>query len=274
MSFDKDVFLYARNAGALGGTTGFLPLSVLPTSGGFEINPLAVALTGATPGGSTLPLISDAFGDSPIVVDPLRLALDANALLYVLDPATGDITAVTGATATADGAAPSALLVPVAAFNELFNGATWDRMRSASAANLAALSALGAQLITTPGNWSVFQIPAVATQATISRAAGATGVRHVCTSIRAKLRTATAATAATVTVNLRDGATGAGTILYSATLDINTNVATIAGKESDVIELTGLNIPGSAATAMTLETAAAPAANCFAEVQMTGYDAS
>ncbi len=112
----------------------------------------------------------------------------------------------------------------------LFNNATWDRARSGSAANLATLLSLGAALSVRPGEWSVNHVPAAATLATISRAAGAAGVRHVCTSIDAALVLPAAANQAAITLNLRDGATGAGTILWSRRFGIGAaNAAEGAG---------------------------------------------
>lgn len=116
-----------------------------------------------------------------------------------------------------------------------------------------------------PGSgWAINHTPAAATQATISQAAGAAGVRNVCTSVSCTICSAGTAQAAALVFNLRDGATGAGTILWSqqAVLPTNANMT---------IQLGGLQIAGTAATAMTLETAAAPAATCIASVAMTGY---
>jgi hypothetical protein len=143
-------------------------------------------------------------------------------------------------------------------------------IKSASAANLAAQTGINAQMSTPPGNWAVNHTPAINTQATISKAAGAAGVRHVCTSITATLGQSGAGTAqGVIQVNLRDGATGAGTILWSASLSSPTTTSPVA-----VINLSGLNIVGSAATAMTLEFSAAGGANVFESVAMTGYDVS
>lgn len=135
----------------------------------------------------------------------------------------------------------------------------------ANAANLGAQSSAGAQLITRPGDWAINNVPAAATQPTISKAAGAAGVRHVATSISVAISTVgTAQTAALVFV-LRDGATGAGTILWSlqVSLPVNTTWS---------FALSNLNIVGTAATAMTLETVAANVAASFASVSLTGYD--
>jgi hypothetical protein len=150
--------------------------------------------------------------------------------------------------------------------NYVFDGVTWDRSYSASAANLATFSGLGVSLVAPPGNWAINHTPAAATQATITRAAGAAGVRHVCTGISFTFN-AVNAEAGTFLVNLRDGATGAGTILQSW------RVGPFAAGASIVHSKDGLNIPGSAATAMTMEFAGAPAAGNFESVDMTGYDA-
>ena len=121
-----------------------------------------------------------------------------------------------------------------------------------------------------PGNWAVTQAPAAATPATATRAAGGGAIRHVCTSICARIvATGTAPTAANVQVNLRDGASGAGAILQSWALALQA----VAG-DRDAVVLAGLNIVGSANTAMTLEFAAAGGANTVESVAMTGYSVS
>jgi hypothetical protein len=113
-----------------------------------------------------------------------------------------------------------------------------------------------------PTEWAVQHQPAANTQATIAKAADA-NLCHVCTSITVTLG-GTAATAAGLVFNLRDGATGAGTILWSGRL---CNLA----NTGDSIAIAGLRIRGTKNTAMTLESAAAPAANVTATVAMTGY---
>lgn len=111
--------------------------------------------------------------------------------------------------------------------------------------------------------WAVTN-QATAGTPTISKAAGAAGVRHVCTGI--SISVSAGATAQTpVVVNLRDGATGAGTILASWAL------STIANSTTSV-QLTGLNIVGTAATAMTLEFAATTATAVVGSVNLVGYD--
>lgn len=147
----------------------------------------------------------------------------------------------------------------------IFNGAAYDRVRSASAANLAALSGLGAVLVATPGNWAINHTPAAAAQATITRAAGAAGVRHIAMGISYGFN-AINIEAGTFLINLRDGTTGAGTILQSW------RVGPFAIGASVRENISNLNIVGSAATAMTMEFAGAPAAGNFEYVNLTGYD--
>jgi hypothetical protein len=116
--------------------------------------------------------------------------------------------------------------------------------------------------------WTETHAPAAATQAIASRAAGAAGIRHICTAIGITVVGNTVAPAAQVlTFNLRDGATGVGTVLQTWRI----GVEAVAGK-TVVITLSGLAIPGSAATAMTLEGSAAPGANTFEAVTLVGYD--
>lgn len=164
-------------------------------------------------------------------------------------------------------AAPTLGLLGQLTFNALFNGTTYDRWRSNSAATLSATTQPFAALTAQPGEWSITHTPTANTQATITRAAGAAGVRHVCRSISFSLIGLAASAEATVLVNLRDGATGAGTILWSQRLLVTGTTGSQTG-----ITLSGLNIFGSAATAMTLEFAAAGGADTFESVALTGYD--
>jgi hypothetical protein len=76
----------------------------------------------------------------------------------------------------------------------------------------------------------------------------------------------TAPAAVSVTLNLRDGATGAGTVLASWTFVL---AGAIAAK--DEVILCDLNIVGTANTAMTLEFSAAGGANTLESVNLVGY---
>jgi hypothetical protein len=114
-------------------------------------------------------------------------------------------------------------------------------------------------------NWSQIHAPAANSQATTSRAA-ATGVRHVAYCVGYTLTATTAPAATSLNVVLRDGATGAGTIIWQHTV-----VAT-AGTGNLVTPHTvcGLNIAGTAGTAMTLEFSAG-LTNAVQVVSLTGY---
>ncbi|HEV3129595.1 MAG TPA: hypothetical protein VGY32_11465 [Solirubrobacteraceae bacterium] len=166
-----------------------------------------------------------------------------------------------GASFSADGSSGAQMLGAAA---WAFNGAAFDRTRNASAANQVLAPVKGVQLVTGPGGFAVQNQPAANTQATVTQAAGAAGVRHVCTSISAAI-TAGASAGTVVFVNLRDGASGAGTILWSIALDAPAN-------GSDTVTISGLNIVGTAATAMTLEFSAAGGITTNETVALTGYD--
>lgn len=136
-------------------------------------------------------------------------------------------------------------------------------------ANVASALAQGTQpvanvqLVTDPGEWTLTSAPAVATVATASRAATA-GIRHILKSIQASLQ-AVAAQAAPVTVVVRDGATGVGTILWQDRIIANAGV-------NFAISIMGVNIAGTTGNAMTVEFIAAPAATNFETLSASGYD--
>lgn len=113
------------------------------------------------------------------------------------------------------------------------------------------------------GQFSLTHTPAAAAQATISAPAGAAGVKNVATAISYSITTTGTAQTAIV-VALRDGATGAGTILWSKTILLPTNSIF-----SETVQLP--HIQGTAATAMTLEFAAAGVAASVQSVNLMGY---
>lgn len=123
------------------------------------------------------------------------------------------------------------------------------------------------RLVTRPSNtFSINHVPAANAQATIAQAAAGVGIKNVCTSISITVtQGATTPAAQTVQFNLRDGASGAGTILQSWKL-----ACTAVVGDCNVLPLPGLWIEGTANTAMTLETSAATTANVAATVAMTG----
>jgi len=147
-------------------------------------------------------------------------------------------------------------------YGYIFDGTNFDRERSASAINLSSYSSLGAGITASPGQWSVVNVPAAATQASAVKAAGAVGVRHVCTGISVSFA-AGAANEAARTISVLDGAT----VIWSQQIAVLLS-------DSKQVNLTGLSLIGSAATSMTLQFDAAGGAGSEQAVTLMGYDAS
>lgn len=118
--------------------------------------------------------------------------------------------------------------------------------------------------VSNQGWWSVTNTPVAATAASASKTGAGGTVKHVATS--ATVCISAVAAQADIVFNLRDGATGAGTILWTVRLGMPT-----AG-QTQCVTSPPLNLVGTANTAMTLESAAAPAATNFATVSLSGYD--
>lgn len=114
------------------------------------------------------------------------------------------------------------------------------------------LDSAGRQKVVSPLTTGTSSFPAAGSKASAS-IGSASGLRHVCSSLSFGLHTVAAPTATTLNVALRDGATGAGTILRQW------GVRVPAAADSNVIEvdLSGLSLAGTTATAMTLEFSAA-----------------
>lgn len=114
--------------------------------------------------------------------------------------------------------------------------------------------------------WSQIHVPAANTQATKSQSAGAAGVRNVCTGFTVTIAGgATAPAAINLTVNLIDGASGGGTYLWRSTISL----PAVAGALVSIVR-GSLWIPGTAATAMTMEFSAAGGANTVESVSFEG----
>lgn len=150
--------------------------------------------------------------------------------------------------------------------NLVWNGASNDRQRSASATNNTTPASSGALQVTPLSTWSVINTTAAsATAATISKTAGGGTVRHVATGVTACYFD-TAVGAANRIVNLRDGAAGAGTILRTFFINV------VVANDTKCEHITGINMTGSANTAMTIEFASAPPGATGSEtVTLTGY---
>ena len=113
------------------------------------------------------------------------------------------------------------------------------------------------------GQFSLYNGPAAATQATVSQAAGAAGVKNVARMICYSI--STVGTAQTViSVALRDGATGAGTILWQKQFILPVNAT-----YGECINLP--DVQGTAATAMTVEFSAGGVAASIQSVGLIGY---
>lgn len=124
------------------------------------------------------------------------------------------------------------------------------------------------KLIVEPGHWVANGEPAAGAKASASRAAAA-GLRHICRGISFTLASTNGGSAeGPLLVRLRDGASGAGTVLASWA------VSALVG-DSRQVTITGLSLVGSVNTAMTLEFSAAPAGAASQETcTLEGYDTS
>jgi hypothetical protein len=112
----------------------------------------------------------------------------------------------------------------------------------------------------------VVSTPAVSTQASASIAAAA--VRHYADCVNFSAGSTTAPALTQMTVNLRDGATGAGTVLASWTVIIPAST----GQNVLPFSVCGLQLPGTLNTAMTLEFSAG-LTNLFESASLTFFDA-
>lgn len=175
-----------------------------------------------------------------------------------------DVTRISGSVTPADAYANPTTANQMWSLNGVFNGTTWDRQDSISNTNNTATTSQGTTYSTPLSTWSVTHLPAVTTKATISKASGGGTVRHVATGIVACLANPVAIVEGPRIVNLRDGATGAGTILMSWAISTFAN-------DSKCVTMSGLNMTGTAATAMTIEFDAAGGAGTQETVTLTGY---
>lgn len=156
----------------------------------------------------------------------------------------------------------------VESFGLAFNNSTSDRVRNNSAANMARAVQPDALSVIEPAQWAVAAAPGGAgnTQATASKAAGGAAVRHVARNATFVFEGFGAVVNGASDAVIRDGATGAGTIIFRESLGIpNTTSVGI-----DRAVHPGLNIMGSLNTAMTIEFNAAGGANTFETVTLLG----
>lgn len=115
-------------------------------------------------------------------------------------------------------------------------------------------------------SWSLSSAPAASSQATASQAA-VSGWRHVADSVCFSGGATTAPALTQLSVNLRDGASGAGNVLKSWTVII----PAATGQAPAPLCVSGLSAVGSNNTAMTIEFSAG-LTNLFENVNATGHD--
>jgi hypothetical protein len=138
---------------------------------------------------------------------------------------------------------------------------------STSAVTLSATQNLGAALTEKGARWFVRINPSAGVQASASKAAGTNGVTHVADCVTFSAGSTTAPALTSLTMNLRDGASAAGTLIWSQEIVI----PAATGQNVAPFSFCGLNLIGSANTAMTLEFSAG-LANLIETVTLTGYD--
>jgi hypothetical protein len=226
---------------------------------GNSLGQILTQYTGATAAGGTITVTCSGNKLGPIsnsVVMTASLASNTNVQAFPVPP--GDCASVTVSFGNSGAAG-------VVFVEYLFQKAGFPAA-TAGAASLAGFSGNGATTVTGPGNWTQVSAPAAGSQATASRAAGTGTVRHVANCISVSAGAAAAPAVTTLTINLRDGASGAGTVLWTT----NITAAATATNHGN-LNFCDLNIPGSAATAMTLEFAAG-LANESESVTLSGYD--
>lgn len=137
---------------------------------------------------------------------------------------------------------------------------------SPTSQTLTARNLFGGIVTEKSSRWAVFSQPAVSTQATASIAAEA-GVRHVADCVSFSGGSTTAPALTLLTVNLRDGATGAGTVLWTHSVVVTAAV----GQNVAPFTACGLNLVGTTNTAMTLEFSAL-LTNLFEAASISGYN--
>jgi len=114
--------------------------------------------------------------------------------------------------------------------------------------------------------WQVVHAPAAAVQATIGQAAGGAAIRNHLVALQATLAAAVAPADA-INVHVRDGGTGAGTIIWSGA------IAAIADGMGVLSIQFDPPLRGTANTVLTVEFSAAGPAGSVETVNAQGYAA-
>lgn len=154
---------------------------------------------------------------------------------------------------------------PVAPF--YWSGSLFQLSRSSSADNLTTGNIVpGVGLVEKAGRWSQVSNPAAGSQATTSKAAGGGTLRHVADCIAFSAAATTAPVLTALTVNLRNGPSGGGSVLW--TFQVVIPAAT--GQSVAPFAVCGLNVITGANVALTLEFSAG-LANLIESVSLSGY---
>ena len=155
-----------------------------------------------------------------------------------------------------------------------YNGTTWDRLRTASLTNFptavttTARNSIGASTTEKGSRWSIVSAPAAGTVSSASIAAEAS-VRHVVDCVSFSATASAAITTNSLTVVVRDGATGAGTVIWQWV--VNPVNAGTGAQSVQPHSLCGLNLTGTTNTAMTAEFSAG-VANVSEAVSVSGFN--
>ncbi len=180
-------------------------------------------------------------------------------------------TTVTGAAALGDTSGnPTAPLIGSAEM--LWDTAQWARHKGTALATfptaqtLTSRNIVGGAVSERSSRWSVVSAPAVSTQATASIAAEGS-VRHVADCVTFSGGSTSAPALTNLTVNLRDGATGAGTVIASWQV----TVSNATGQNVAPFAACGLNLVGTTNTAMTAEYSLL-LTNLLESVTLTGWN--
>lgn len=153
-----------------------------------------------------------------------------------------------------------------------FDGTNWDKKRSAALATFptsqtsTARNSIGATVTEKGSRFASFSNPAAGSVASLVWASEAS-VRHVADCITFSASAVVAPVLTSLTINLRDGASGAGTVLMSWQVAIGAATGQSVAPHS----ICGLSAVGTTATAMTIEFSAA-LANLSESVSFTGYN--
>lgn len=154
----------------------------------------------------------------------------------------------------------------------LWDTAQWSRHKGTALATfptsqtLTSRNIVGGAVSERSSRWSVVSAPAVSNQATASIAAEGS-VRHVADCVTFSGGSTTAPALTNLTVNLRDGATGAGTVIASWQV----TVSNATGQNVAPFSACGLNLVGTTNTAMTAEYSLL-LTNLLESVTLTGYN--